>query len=370
MTLFINNDVAHELLTMDDTMELMEQTYRDLVTTDVVCRPRMDMQIPTGEHGKLFQWGTMEGGAVGGYFAIRMKSDILYERNYNGAVTQEQYCIEPGTFCGLIFLISVRNGEPLALINDGVVQHMRVGADGGIGVKYMARDDAAVVGMLGSGGMARSHMESFTRVRPIEKLQVYSPTAANREAFGQEIRDRYGIEVKVCGRPEDIYKGAHIVAALTDSAVPVLDGGRIEKGAHIVSVGGGGGRPDAVTLEKVDLYLRFGTAPAPWTRPEFGVADEYITYAARTDVIESFGMKRPGLRGHGVALPDKIVHFAEIVQGTNRGRTSRDQITYSERGNLQGAQFFGVAGRIYELARERNLGHELPTEWFVQDIRN
>ena len=51
MTLFINNDVAHELLTMDDTMEVMEQTYRDLVTTDVVCRPRMDMQIPPANTG-------------------------------------------------------------------------------------------------------------------------------------------------------------------------------------------------------------------------------------------------------------------------------------------------------------------------------
>jgi ornithine cyclodeaminase/alanine dehydrogenase-like protein (mu-crystallin family) len=270
----------------------------------------------------------------------------------------------------LILLLSVRNGEPLAIINDGVVQHLRVGADGGIGVKYMARDNAEVVGMLGSGGMARAHMESFTLVRKIRKLQVYSPTEANRERFGQEMRDKHGIEVVVCNRPEDIYKGADIVAALTDSAIPVLDGNRIEAGAHVISVGGGGGRPDDATLEKVDLYLRFGTAPAPWTRPEFGVPDEYITYAARQDVITSFGMKRPGKRGHGVALPDRIVHFADIIRGTNRGRTSADQITYSERGNLQGAQFFGVAGRLYELAKAKGLGHEVPTSWFLQDIRN
>lgn len=370
MTIFINNEVAHELLTMDDTMAALEQAYRDLVTTDAVCRPRMDMQIPTGEHGKVFQWGTMEGGSTSGYFAIRMKSDVIYEERYNGVITQEQYCIQPGTFCGLILLFSVRNGEPLALINDGVVQHMRVGADGGIGVKYMAREDSEVVGMLGSGGMARAHMESFTRVRNIRKLQVFSPTRANREKFGQEMRDKYGIEVVVCDSPEDAYKGADIVAALTDSAVPVLDGACVEKGQHIVSVGGGGGRPDEATLAKVDLYLRFGTAPAPWTRPEFGVPDEYITYAARQDVITSFGMKRPGKRGHGVAVPDRIVHFADIVRGTNRGRTSADQITYSERGNLQGAQFYGVAGRLYELAKEKGLGHQLPTEWFVQDIRN
>jgi ornithine cyclodeaminase/alanine dehydrogenase-like protein (mu-crystallin family) len=355
---------------MDDTMSALEEAYRQLIDTDAVCRPRIDVQIPTGETGKIFQWGTMEGGSTSGYFAIRMKSDIIYEQRYNDVLTQEQYCVQPGTFCGLILLISTRDGEPLAIINDGVIQHMRVGADGGIGVKYMAREDAEVVGMLGSGGMARAHMESFTRVRNIKKLQVFSPTRENRETFGEEMREKHGIEVVVCDRPEDIYAGAHIVAALTDSAVPVLDGTQVEKGSHIVSVGGGGGRPDEATLEKVDLYLRFGTAPAPWTRPEFGVPDEYITYAARQDVIKSFGMARPGKRGHGVALPDRIVQFADLVRGTNRGRTSNEQITYSERGNLQGAQFYGVAGRIYELAKAKGLGHHLPTEWFLQDIRN
>ncbi|MGH7783431.1 MAG: hypothetical protein ACREO5_06290 [Candidatus Binatia bacterium] len=71
----------------------------------------------------------------------------------------------------------------LAFVNDGHLQHMRVGADGGIGVKYLANKEAEVVGMLGAGGMARTHMEAFTRVRNIEKLRVFSPTRENRERF-------------------------------------------------------------------------------------------------------------------------------------------------------------------------------------------
>src|SRR6478752_4401271 len=163
----------------------------------------------------------MEGGSTSGYFAIRMKSDVVYERSYNGVRTQEKYCSKPGLFCGLILLTSIDTGEPLAFINDGILQHMRVGGDGGIGVKYMANPDAEVVGMLGSGGMARTHMQAFTRVRTIKKLQVFSPTKANREAFGREMARKYNIEVQVCDRAEDIYKGAHIVAGLTDSAIPV-----------------------------------------------------------------------------------------------------------------------------------------------------
>ena len=62
--------------------------------------------------------------------------------------------------------------------------------------------------------------------------------------------------------------------------------------------------------------------------------------------------------------------LADLVHGKAKGRTSHDQITYSERGNLQGAQFFAVAGKVYEAARRAGLGREIPTEWFLQDIRN
>jgi ornithine cyclodeaminase/alanine dehydrogenase-like protein (mu-crystallin family) len=370
VTLFIDNEVVSRVLTMADTIWALEESYRQLVASEAVCRPRIDIQIPTSDPGKVYQWGTMEGGSQSGYFAVRMKSDVIYEQEYNGAVTQEKFCTRPGLFCGLIFLTSTETGEPLAFINDGVLQHMRVGADGGIGVKYMAREDASVVGMLGSGGMARTHMEAFTCVRDIRRLQVYSPTPANREAFAEEMARKYGIEAVACDDPREVYRDADIVAGLTDSAVPVLNGEWIEPGAHVVNVGGGGGRPDPGTLERVDVYLRFGSAPAPWGLPEMALEDEYITYAAQPRFNANFRMKRSGRRGHGAALPDRMITFRDIVEGTNRGRTSARQITYSERGNLQGAQFWAVGGLVYEKARAAGLGHEIPTEWLLQDIRD
>ena len=139
MTLFLNNDDVKSLLTMKITMEALGKSYAQMIDGEAVCRPRIDVQIPTRDPQKIYQWGTMEGGSSSGYFAIRMKSDILYEQQYQGTRTLEKYCIQPGTFCGLIFLFRVDNGEPLALINDGYLQHMRVGADSGLGTKYMAK---------------------------------------------------------------------------------------------------------------------------------------------------------------------------------------------------------------------------------------
>ncbi len=369
MTLIINNDDVAELLTMEDTIAALEESYMKLARGEAVCRPRIDIRIPTSDPSRNYQFGSMEGGAARHYFAVRMKSDIIYELQENGVHTQEKYCVEPGQFCGLIFLTRIENGEPLAFINDGVLQHMRVAADGGIGVKYMARKDASVIGMLGSGGMAESHMKAFTAVRDIRKLQVYSPTRANREAFGRAMAARYNIEVEVCSRPEDVYKGAHIVAALTDSAVPVLDGTLVEPGAHVVNIGGGG-VPDAETMRRVDVYLRFGDAPAPVGRPDLALDDEYLAWEAVPDAAKH-GDGRTGRTGHGAAkIPGRRVGLAELVEGRVSGRTGDDQITWSERGNLQGAQFYAVAGKVYELARQAGRGYEIPTSLFLQDIRD
>ncbi|HLZ98249.1 MAG TPA: hypothetical protein VKP66_09875 [Steroidobacteraceae bacterium] len=368
MTLIINNADVAKVLTMETTIAALEEAYLALAAREAVCRPRIDIRIPTRDPAKNYQWGTMEGGSTAGYFAIRMKSDVIYETRYNGSITQEKYCTRPGLYCGLVLLTSTETGEPLAFINDGHLQHMRVGADGGIGVKYLAKPDAAVVGMLGSGGMARTHMRAFTLVRDIKKLQVFSPTREHREAFGREMAATYNIEVVVCERPEDIYKGADIVAGLTDSAVAVLDGTLLEQGAHIVNVGGTG-KPDDASLRRVDVYLRFGDAPGPGGKPELQVDDEHLGYEARPSQPK-YGDGRRHRARHGNMLPDKRVTLADLVSGKVLGRTNAEQITYSERGNLQGAQFFAIAGKVYEAAKQAGLGREIPTEWFLQDIRD
>src|ERR1700694_3605178 len=146
MTLILNNGDVDKVLTMADTIGALETAYLQMASKEAVCRPRIDIRIPTSDPAKNYQFGTMEGGSTSGYFAIRMKSDVVYETTYQGVTPQEKYCSRPGLFCGLILLPSIETGEPLAFINDGLLQHMRVGGDGGIGVKHMARQDAGTVG--------------------------------------------------------------------------------------------------------------------------------------------------------------------------------------------------------------------------------
>ena len=158
---------------MPDVLRVLDRAYRGLADGTTLCRPRIDMRFPTGSGSQVYQWGTMEGGSAdGGYYAIRMKSDVLTEVEHGGTRTQEKHCVQPGTYSGMVLLLSTRTGEPLALLDDGVLQHMRVGADSAIGTGLAARPDARVLGMLGSGGMARTHLQALLEVRPLERVQV------------------------------------------------------------------------------------------------------------------------------------------------------------------------------------------------------
>ena len=87
MTRILTNDDVQSVLTMEMTTPALEKAYRELAQTEAVCRPRIDIQIPTKEPAKVYQWETMKRGSTAGSFAIRMKSDIISEQEYNGVRT-------------------------------------------------------------------------------------------------------------------------------------------------------------------------------------------------------------------------------------------------------------------------------------------
>src|SRR2546430_1173876 len=184
--LLIDNPTVEKVLTMRDCIDIQERAFLGLPGGASVHRPRIDVYVPTEKAPEGYWcWGTMEGASKDlGVFAIRLKSGIVtWPQHPGGTSTEEKYCVDSGTFCGLVMLFSTYNGQPLAMINDGVIQHMRVGGGAGLGAKYLAREDAHVVGMIGSGGMARTYLHAFAAVRDIRKVRVFSPTKAHREEY-------------------------------------------------------------------------------------------------------------------------------------------------------------------------------------------
>jgi alanine dehydrogenase len=309
-----------------------------------------------------------------------MKSDIItWPRDKEGNWTEEKYCREPGTYCGLILLVSTKNAEPLAFINDGALQHMRVGGGAGIGVKYLAREDSHAVGMLGSGGMARTFLDAFCCVRNIQLCKVYSPTPAHREAFAAEMAHRLGIEVRAVAQPRDAVTGVDILSSCTDSMRPVYDADWIEKGTHVTNLGRRE-MPDAV-MNRFDVVVRQGTAGLQMRQSERFQAERGLSPAAiiggtvtemkripEKNPEPGFGGDSPEFtdRGKGGHKPD----FGDLVTGKCKGRTTRDQITFYRNVGNQGLQFSAVGGWVYEEAMRSGKGRIIPTEWFLQDIRD
>ena len=116
-------------------------------------------------------------------------------------------------------------------MNDGFLQHMRVGACAGLGTKYLSRKNSKVLAMIGSGGMARTYAMAIKEVRPIETMRVFSPTKANRERYAQEMTEQLDIEVVAGGfAGEGIERRRHRVADHRFSGAG--DQGRLARARH------------------------------------------------------------------------------------------------------------------------------------------
>jgi alanine dehydrogenase len=123
------------------------------------------------------------------------------------------------------------------LIQADHLGQMRTGAASGVATKYMAREDACVVGVIGSGKQARTQVEAVCKVRAVKQVSVYSRSEENRCRFAEEMGPRCGTEVVAVSHPQEAVHGKDIVITATTSREPVLHGSWISPGTHINAIG-------------------------------------------------------------------------------------------------------------------------------------
>jgi alanine dehydrogenase len=135
--LLIDNDTAKRVLSMTDCIAALEQAYTEEANGTAANRTKSQMHVHTDDPDKWYRFSSAEGGlAHAGVVAIRIKSDVLSWPTMFGKVRAYNYCMEPDRYCGLVLLFKTDNGEPLAILNDGVIQHLRVGATAAIAAKH------------------------------------------------------------------------------------------------------------------------------------------------------------------------------------------------------------------------------------------
>jgi ornithine cyclodeaminase/alanine dehydrogenase-like protein (mu-crystallin family) len=355
MTLILSNDDVQKLLTMRDCIDVMEEAYVELAEGRGVSRTRSDCFTPTARPDATYSLKSMDGVVPKlGVGAVRINSDIITWPKRGNNMRREKVPAAPNNrYVGLVLLFSVENGEPLAILPDGVMQRMRVGAANGLGIKYLARKNAQTVGILGSGWQAGAQLMAACAVRDVKSIRCFSPNAQNRAAFAAEMSALLGVEVVPVDQPEEATRNADIVMCATNTLDNIFFARWIEPGMHVTSIK----RPEieAAAIERANRVVIHWNEPSPLHVVAAGVVNE--------EKSEGRGWNAAG----GVDFKT-LPTLPELILGRVEGRASERDVTCFINNIGLGYQFAAAGSVVYRKAKESGLGHDLPTDWFTEDV--
>jgi thiomorpholine-carboxylate dehydrogenase len=212
--LFFNEDQVRAVLSYDDLIPEIRTALMELSAGRVVQPLRTVMSV--AEHSG---WFAVMPAVYGGVMGAKM---VTF---YPGNVA-----LGKDTHMAMIELFRSDTGEPLAVMDGRLITEMRTAAVSAVAVDCLARRDAKVLAILGSGVQARSHAQALTRVRKFDDIRVWSRTEANASRFAGEI----GARVTTA---EEAVQGADVVLTLTSSPEPILQGRWLKQNAVVCAVG-------------------------------------------------------------------------------------------------------------------------------------
>jgi alanine dehydrogenase len=332
VTLLLDNGDVRSVLRMRDAIDALDAAFVDYASERAVNRPRSHTYTHRGE-GRHYLFKTMDGSLPRlGIQALRLTSDLTEERNG----TRTKIPAAPGDrYVGLVLLFDLERLAPVAIVHDGYLQRVRVGATSALAADRLARRDAKVVGLVGAGWQAGTQLEGLREVRDVSEVRVYAPTRAKLDAFAAEH------QAVAVDSAEEAVVGADIVVLATNSHRPVIHGGWLAPGVHVNSVQRH--ELDEATVTRADLVVVRSRE-----EPTFHYASGHAPRAARERAL-------PG-----------AVELGDVLTGLVDGRTRDDEVTLFTGGGGLGIQFAAVAHAVYEAAQAAGVGRELPTEWFTQ----
>jgi ornithine cyclodeaminase/alanine dehydrogenase-like protein (mu-crystallin family) len=212
--LFLNEEQVREHLRMADLIPAMEKALIDFSAGKVTQPIRSIIKVdPPGGFLGLMPGLTPDG--------LGLKAVTFYPSNVERGIP---------THMATIFLVDPQTGTPLAMMDGRLITEMRTAAVSAAATKLLARAEAKVLAILGSGVQAHSHVEALRLVRVFEEIRVWSPTREHAERFAREIGTK-------SMSAEDAVRDADVVVTATSSKTPVLRGSWLKGGCHVNAVG-------------------------------------------------------------------------------------------------------------------------------------
>ena len=345
MVLVLKNEQMENLLPMSEEIEAIEQAFHELGEGKAMNAPRARLRTPWKEEGGQYYFNNIMG-LVPGIKSMALRIDSSFSKEVQVAGSKRR--VYPGDFVGLVFLFDMDTCELLSIMDDHLLSVMRVGATSGVAAKYLARKDAKVMGLLGSGEQARTQVTAHAAVRPLTKIKVYSPTKENREKFAREMSKETGVEVVPVASAEEAIRGSDIVTAATNTVEPVVQGRWLEEGMHVNSIVGGDGFLPRRELDD-EAVKRAGLIIVGY-KPQIFIDKQAEFY----DRLE-----------RGIVKAEDLHELGELLNGKCRGREDDKEITFFKNNTGMGIQFAATARKMYEKAKEKGIGTELPLDLFM-----
>jgi ornithine cyclodeaminase len=359
MVLLLRPEEINGLITMKEAIKVVEEGFRQWTHHPDLSEVRHRTHMPSNVRVSVHQGGLPRIGVTG------LMTHCEWTKN---PTTKEGHSVEVFPVRGrpAQVLYDAENGElrciiigepkPKELSLSGV-SALRTAANSAVGTDVFARKDAETVGMLGSQNQAKYHLLALSEVRKLKRVKVYSPNPQHRKEFADQMGALLNLEIRPVNSAEEAVRGVDIVVAATSSNVPVLDGRWLDSGSHLTSI----------VVSNVGLK-RGGFVPK--MRQELD--NESMR---RSDVIgvnsrDTIRVDQPGdfmeRLEKGIITWEKIVEVGEVLNGIRPGRTRAEQITLFKNTGGVGISDVAIGGRLYQLAKERGLGLELPidgAEW-------
>ena len=315
--IFLSEAEVRELLDLDQLVDALADAHRDLSAGEASMPPRIAAMVQERQ-GLL---GVMPAYLPSAGLACKLVT--LFPQNTDRHTHQ-----------AVIVVFDPENGTPLALMDGTYITATRTAAGSALATRLLAREDAEVLALLGTGVQAHSHALALPRVRRFTEIRVAGRDRARAEALAQEI----GPHARAVSSYEEAIRNADVVAATTHSTDPIVRREWLSPGVHVNSV---------------------GLNPAGREVDEQTVADALLVVESRDSALAPPPAGAPELAG--VSPADVHAELGELVAGTKPGRSSQDEITLYKSVGVA-VQDVAAAALVLAAAKGRSMGLAIDLE--------
>ena len=221
----LSAEILKQVLSMEAAVEAMKEGYADL-SAGRTESPHPVIIPVTRDDGSSLGTSLIKSAFAPGALGAKMVSVFPGNRDLGLPVTP-----------GIVIMLDPQTGMPMALLEGTYITALRTGAGAGAATDLLARPDAKIGALFGTGGQAGHQAIAMDTVRDLKEIRVYSRSPESVQAFVDRLGPGLRCSLVAAGSPDEAVDDADIVATATTSPVPVFDGKLLKPGAHVSGVG-------------------------------------------------------------------------------------------------------------------------------------